>query len=458
MLKTNIILVIITVWTYLFNLVCCRYNSSYWIEEVLQNGWILSATQFYRPAECSIVGYDSDNEKVIIIGGTTSGTNFETADWYSLYIYDLIMDKLNPIPIAWNSLHDELINPSTTNAVVVNGTMYFSTREHLFSLDLDLVYSHDLNDEDNRLHSKGQNLSSLRPQVLYGYSLDTGYIGEGCIVCDETKQYIFISGMAHDGTQSDDKFRVVLVYHITTQRLWYGGYPKYYHNRGVCMVMNDVFYIIGGSDRSIPEYIDVDELINEENIYYPNKAPHLTTFNVTSDKYGFSQRDRNGIGIISDRKNKLIYLLGGYGHNKEMYRLDVQNQTMNRLNVTLPYSGIEYATTIVSETTKRIYVFRGMEGLNSQRIGRTLSNEDINMNESENKRETSASRTWLIILLVILIGIICILGTIATGLFYMYRYIQRQTSESSTHINRIESFELNEPIQKREQLVYLCIL
>lgn len=52
----------------------------------------------------SIVGHDIDNDKVIILGGITSDEPwmYDYKDWHTLYVYDLVTDKLTPIPILWD--------------------------------------------------------------------------------------------------------------------------------------------------------------------------------------------------------------------------------------------------------------------------------------------------------------------------------------------------------------------
>ena len=85
----------------------------YWIEAALQSNWILSSTYFNTKEGASIVGYDSDHERVIIFGGTrfdyqrqsepfTLGTR---QDWNQLYIYDILHDKLSQMDIkSWQQI------------------------------------------------------------------------------------------------------------------------------------------------------------------------------------------------------------------------------------------------------------------------------------------------------------------------------------------------------------------
>ena len=85
------------------SIIYSQYNpNSTWIETALQD-WTLSSTIFPVSAEQCIVGYDSDQEKVIIIGGSYS------KDRNTLYIYDPIEDTLSSVPISWDSLRS-LIN------------------------------------------------------------------------------------------------------------------------------------------------------------------------------------------------------------------------------------------------------------------------------------------------------------------------------------------------------------
>ena len=134
--------IIIYILFQLLQKIYCQYTSTR-IETALQN-WLLSSTQFYRPAGYSIVGYDYDNDKVIIFGGAQGLTNVDSADWYILYIYDIFKDTLTSIPISWDS-YGELLNDVTTNAVIINSTMYFTITDFVLSLDLDPIYSYYIN-------------------------------------------------------------------------------------------------------------------------------------------------------------------------------------------------------------------------------------------------------------------------------------------------------------------------
>ena len=127
-------------------IVYSQYNLT-WIETAFQN-WTLSSTQFYRPAAWSIVGYDSDHDVAIIFGGAPGMWNVDKADWYNLYIYDLMKDTLTTVPIAWDiSLYGWLVNQLTTNAVIINSTMYFSITDHVLLLQLDPIYTYYLNEQ-----------------------------------------------------------------------------------------------------------------------------------------------------------------------------------------------------------------------------------------------------------------------------------------------------------------------
>ena len=65
-------------------------------------------------------------------------------------------------------------------------------------------------------------------------------------------------------------------------------------------------------------------------------------------------------GVIQDNQNGLVYLLGGDKHERDIHRINVSNQSMTKINISLPSPGIKQRTTILSKQTGMIYVFRGL--------------------------------------------------------------------------------------------------
>ena len=195
----------------------CNHIDSLWIETALQN-WTNSSTHFVTPAGNSFVEYDEDTQKAVIFGG--SG---DYSDWNHLYVYDFLQDNLSIIAINWDyhSPGKYLLNPSSTNAVIIDSIMYFSTSKEVCKLDLDPVYAY------NVLSSN----PDIKPEVILQH-VAYQYTGYGCIVTDEKKQYLIISGMIRNDclhTQICDTSTKIITYHIDSGEYRVVGESLYQH-------------------------------------------------------------------------------------------------------------------------------------------------------------------------------------------------------------------------------------
>ena len=253
MLRINVIAVL----SCLFHVTHCQhYINSTCIESALQD-WTLSSQAFFTSAGWSIVGYDEDKDKVIIFGGVGSDENFYTTDWYALYVYDIISDRLTHVSLSWDTeYYSFFMNYASTNAVIINSTMHFLITKNLLELDLHPIYSYI----DNNPASGSP--PQFKP-IIWFDSSSQWYGGGGCIVTDSTKEYLIISGMICN--------RDVIVIHIATHMWWLAAQSNQIHFEGVCVVMDDVFYAIGGRFSNATEYIDITILKNE-------KAPVMGTY------------------------------------------------------------------------------------------------------------------------------------------------------------------------------------
>ena len=435
------------------------YDSEKWIQSALEN-WTLS-TQIYESSALGIVGYDSQHNKVIMFGGrkvddidTPYDGHFHGTVSLPLFIYDIITDKETLIQIEWNmDLFGELINGATTNAVINNSTLFFTIPTHLLSIDLDPIYSHVY--ISTNLHKNSSNQPIFKPDILLnGSEFNIGYVGGGCIVIDESQQYLFISGESYEYDHVHGfawHYNATAVYHIDTKSFWVGGFTNYYHEEGACVVMNDVFYIIGGGFiGGFVEFMDIDKLLRSEYMTFEiEKGVYNPSLQATLDKEDFGIR--LGLSVIQDPESDVIYILGGNteqnGDNgeytpRDIYKFDATLITMEKLDIKLPYPGLQWCTTIYHNRTGRIYAFRGDTSYSSTQVAYTTKihnltlhiNESIDSSLSQLQSESAEIqylyRVELMMALIIVIGVICICGTIAIGLCCMYKIKQHQVKNS----------------------------
>ena len=390
-------------------------------EKIFLN-WTSSSTRFQKENGCSIVGYDEDQEKVIIVGGIKNESE-------TLYIYDILQDQLSTVPIGWNMVTEscgDLMNCITTNAVVINSTMYFTIDKCILEVDLNPFYLYTLQ------HSTSA-APDIQPQILLdSWSSQSTYTGLGCIVTDDTKQYLVISAM-RDSKQT-------ILYHIQTGSYWIGGESSYFHQLGVCVVLYGTFYVIGGWDTNTTEYIQIPMLFGDD-------------IDKLHAKYNHDLQIDIGRAVIVDDESKLIYLLGGLMYRTDIYYMDVTDYgsaTMELSNITLPVAIIS-STTVLSKQTRKVYVFRGVFGEWSDQIRftsdmlpigsipSTTAAPTIGYQITSNGASSSAlSLTAEIILGIIIIGVICVCATIGIGACVMNK-MKKNIQQTHTAVSPTES-------------------
>ena len=466
----------------------CNDINTEWIESALQN-WTYSSSSFYRGAAWSIVGYDQNRDKVIIFGGIGSDEDFQTADWYQLYIYDLITDKLTHVPISWSvgaygddEIEDDtydytlLINSDLANAIIINSTMYFLIQHNMLTLDLNPIYSYYID-----------NIGDIAPQVKPNIFFDSDspyYGGMGCMVTDSSRQYLFVTNMICN--------RDIIVINLRNHAYWFAAQSNEIHFEGACVVMNDILYVIDGHFSNRTEYIDLRTLLNPQlspydpilmMFYYPALRPRNPR-TLTEQALNVNEQiidegkyyTGTGYGVITDSQGKNIYLLGGYDHSQGIYRLDVTQQTFQLLDIHLPSTfQLKYATTILHQKTGRIYAFRGVQGADSEHIAFTTnslissdskpitttieSTDNIEPIYIKQKSESVLSTTMEFVIGIIIIGLICIVGIICIGIFAINR-IQKSSSnpknvESDSKVECLMDNEHNDDDIEMEKMTVL---
>lgn len=200
------------------NVVLCSNHDTSWIENALQN-WTWSNDEFYSKGFWSFVGYDYDNDKAIIFGGNDGySVNYNRIglfDYNTLYVYDMILDKLTPIQFNWEEISGWLFcNEQTPNAVIIDEIMYFSYLDpsdppyqdntQLFSFDIKPIYSY--------VSNKSQPIPDIQPKPLFPTTAFQGT--KGCVVTDSTKQYIIISALHPVPPQKDTSYDTNFIYEL----------------------------------------------------------------------------------------------------------------------------------------------------------------------------------------------------------------------------------------------------
>ena len=414
---------------------------------ILAQDWSVSSASFLSSADCSIIGYDYDQEKVIILGGSKkessdSERKYKT-DQNTLYIYNIIEDKLSSIYIAWDRFL-VLLNCGTTNAIITDSIMYFATQSDLLKLDLNPFYIF----VDSNNNKSQSSLPLTQPEIL---PINTRYVYGyyGCIVIDDSKSYLIISDIQNES------------YIYNKDALTYD------HAGGACLIMDNILYIIGGVSN-VTEYIDIQNLNEWSEIpksqQYKDQFPYQWGYKLQQDtSYSIVQSviyAADGIAVIKDEENKLIYVLGGAAtegstdHSTEIYRLNVIDQSMELLNISLPYPGFSHCTTVFSKIWGRIYAFRGNGEWPFDKI--LVSNsvfaptpkptQPQNPPNSANTNNTMLSTTMELVLGIIVIGLICIFCTVMIGMYAIKRILNNKEVNSSPAVEEnliTEKSEIN---------------
>ena len=407
----------------------CNHIDSFWIETALQN-WTDSLTHFVTAAANSLVAYDEDTQKAIIFGG--SSIFFE---WNHLYVYDFIEDSLSIVAINWNFVKPDryLLNPASTSAVIIDSIMYFATSNQVSKLDLAPVYEYDVVSSN----------FDIKPEVILQHDLAYQYAGYGCVVTDDKKQYLIISGMHSclPGNPNCDDYKwstKIITYHINSGEYRVVGESRYEHLYAACVVMDNIFYIIGGISTNKTEYLAIDLLVN----YGYSK---LLTY-----KGEIPWNGSASAAVIQDDASKLIYLLGGYKATHRIYKMNVVNQTIELLDIILPYPILE-STTILFRPYGRIYLFRGWNGQYGDRVEFTTNTlppfPETTPAVSDSATTTNSvsdgliiSPTMQIVVGILIIGTVCICCTVAIGLYCIYRIKQTQENADSKgeHLMKVD--------------------
>ena len=430
-----------------------RINAS-WIESALQD-WRLSSAKFEAssqslPASHSMVGYDSKMDKVIILGGESYDGVYPDAS-NIVWIYDLIKNDLSLIPhVVWSgitnaALHDVL--PST-NSVIINSTMYYCTEDKVIKLNLRPFYN----------YNEYEAPPSHTPEIIMSKEKTWGFIGEPCIVTDKTQKYLILAAQCCN--------RIVIVYEIETGYYWETAQTSFCHNAGVCVIMNDIFYIIGGSATFQTEYIEMSILLEQTyhgeifNLYPDNITfPEFVLY--SSSSYGCNFGNAGNFGVIQDDEHNLIYLIGGeeLGVMKTQIRkMNVTNGSMELVDFGLPELGISGATTILFRKNGRIFVFRGFGGGHANEIAYTVpsfpiiddpittgfgpTSKSTQKTQYISENDSILTTTTEVIMMVIGIGLVCICCTVLVGIYIMNRMKLGPNSSnkgSKEHLMKVRS-------------------
>ena len=335
------------------------------LETALQQDWSLSSTFFEKASGSSIVAYDQDKEKVIIFGGFSDNINTSESywignetDWSITYIYDIETDRLAKIPFnLLDAIYDTgyFFNYATTNAIVMDSFIYFALEFMVIRFDLSELYLvENAPSLANKINIQETDLLDPTQDDYYGY--------QGCVVTDGSKDYFYIAGTGNKN---------VIICSLSHQGCMAGGKSLHKHNGGVCVVMDNILYLIGGINTNVTEYVNVSKLLYNDGQYQFTKHK-----NVFQGELAFNDKTESdgGRAVIQDDENKIVYILGGANdHNRDIHKMDIAQQTMELLDMKLPEPGLNCSTTILSQSNGRIYAFRGMNGWNADKIAFSTS-------------------------------------------------------------------------------------
>lgn len=416
------------------------------IEQAL-GSWTFSDFKFAESTSASLVAYDDDYQIVIIFGGDKSKCIAPELthcicceNQNKLYIYNIVSDSLYTVKITWNHhplSKANLFNYVSTNAVIINKTLYAASYNHLFTLNLTDIYFQYFNvmaSKHDEYEIIIQNNSADSIKILNSCNdndICTYYAGEGCLNTDDTKNFLILS--------SSNK-GYILVYDILNNIHWIAAQfnHTYTYNHGACVIMNDILYIVGGTHSNTIEYVEMELLTD-----YDQRNSYLSQFkDISTDNMYYNHVWWTQFGVIKDEPNGLIYILGGINHEREVHRINVSDQTITKLNGTLlPLPGIEGGTTIRSKTNGMIYIFRGLGGGDANKIAFTqiqhepeikiTKNDNITNTVSPEINHSLLSSKLEIMIGIVLIGLICICCTIFIGLYATQRIKIKQAIDSS---------------------------
>ena len=386
-----------------FNEVCNAYKPT-WIESALPE-WQLSSTHFDETVGWSIIAYDKLHDKIIIFGGVPKqDIDYEFPEYReyhekNVYIYDMLTDTLSSIPMPWDDgTYGWVVNPSTTNAIIINSIMYFLTDYNLIKLDLSPIYA--------AYYQIGGSFGTFMQRTNISYLLNYELRSE---------------------VQS------------LTQFTYYGDKDMTYLNTNVWAnyscgpygivkdEQNHFLYVLGGEEHLQEVYrINVSFDDNPVNIYSSN-----------FDGHGFAvhnyQRNDPKYGVVKLNITLPFPISTTTFFNEQNGRIYAFRMYENGFNGS--EKQIAFTDNVYNDMNKSFHIT-------------TITNKDSNYDQSDGL----SLMTIVVMIVIVLIGLICVFCTVVIGLYLTKKMKERQDNNSlkQEHLIQVRSDSINDDGNRNE--------
>ena len=260
----------------------------------------------------AIMAYDCDTDTIWTIGGYSVS--------HDLYSYHVSSNTLKYYNLSIINQHVDLNHAwCTTNAVIINNTMYFLNTYRVISME-------------------------LKEPFFWNIIIDSDvYPAEGCLVTNRNQTKLYI-------TSTYFETRSMLIYYLESMTyIKIQTQLQYDHVSGsAVLTSDDILYLIEGGDtlnNNYTEYVNVNDL--EDN--------HSTAWNVI---HTFSSGLTAHHGLIMDNNEENVYIVGGAETNKSVHRLNIINNTWQKLDIELPFAVDR--TPLLYPVKNKIYSLRSL--------------------------------------------------------------------------------------------------
>eukprot|EP01084_Bolivina_argentea_P012380 23200_1 len=293
--------------------------------------WNYLKQDFPASAQNSIVAYDKLTRNIWIIGGLFSLT---------IYTYNIDNNSITDMTSMFNNINPNISLQfaynynNNMNTVIINRTLYFAAQK-IAALDL------------NTLQLTIMNIT---------------FPNSKCMVTNSNNSQLYIAGSPLS--------KNFIIYDLSTSITRTGPDLNVIHEECTCVVINNIFYVIGGKGTTFIEYIDLN-LISTEWMIFERRFPDMIC--------------ASGLAVCSTT-NDLAFIFGGTVGDTgtvvdNFYVLDIKGKNIITHTNALPIT-LGWAPAIC--VNNRIYIVMGLQaGFGTNKVLysdlQTLSSDGIDL-------------------------------------------------------------------------------